>query len=223
MAWKWGSQRSIDGKCGSSRSRSCFEEGGQGLIKITELTFQKFAPQGKQSFDSTPDETAGRKFADGIASAIARALKWNTTVMDWFAYPTDVKNGSDPTSLAMVMALADKNALGIVTSFSPSFNFSQYLQQLSSAIEGATFPLQVDGYNVWVKSLASSTDKSCNDTQTLANSDKAPVWPVPTTSQVSGDDRKPAKSNGGMSVSARNVVLYGITALLIILMNKLSF
>ena len=213
----------IDGKCGSSRSRSCFEEGGQGLIKITELTFQKFTQQGKQSFDSTPDETAGRKFADGIASAIARALKWNTAVMDWFAYPTDVKNVSDPTSLAMVMTLADKKALGIVTSFSPSFNFSQYLQQLSSAIEGATLPLQVDGYNVWVKSLASCTDKSCNDTQTLANSDKAPVWPVPTTSQVSGDDRKPAKSDGGMSVSARNVVLYGITALLIILMNKLSF
>ena len=210
----------IDSICGSNSSYNCFEEGGQGLINITKVTFQKFNRRGKRSFDSTHDET---KFADGVASAIARGLKWDTVVMDWFAYPNDVKNANDPSSLEMVMVLADKKALGIVTSFRPSFNFRQSLQQLSSAIEGATFPLQVDGYNVWVKSLASSTDKSCNDTQTLANSDKAPVWPVPTTSQVSGDDRKPAKSNGGMSVSARNVVLYGITALLIILMNKLSF
>ena len=134
--------------------------------------------------------------------------------MDWFAYPSDVINENDPTSFEMVMILADKKALGIVTSFRPSFNFRQSLQQLSSAIEEATLPLQVDGYNVWVKSLASCTDKSCYDTQTLANSDKPPVWPAST---------KSAKSDGGMSVSARNVAMYGITGLLIILMNKLSF
>ena len=201
----------IDSKCGSNSSRNCSEEGGQGLIKITKVTFQKFNRRGKRSFVSTPDET---KFADGVAAAIARGLKWDTVVMDWFAYPNGVKNASDPSSLEMVMVLADKKALGIVTSFRPSFNFSQSLQQLSSAIEGATLLLQVDGYNVWVKSLASCTDKSCYDTQTLANSDKPPVWPAPI---------KSAKRNGGMSVSARNVAMYGITGLLIILMNKLSF
>ena len=198
----------IDGKCGSSSFRNCFEEGGQGLIKITKVTFQAFNRRGKRSFDSTPDEM---KFADGVASAIARRLKWDTVVMDWFAYPTDVKIASDATSFEMVMVLADKKALGIVTSFRPSFNFSQSLQQLSSAIEGATLPLQVDGYNVWIKSLALCTDKSCNDDQMPGNSDKP------------GDGRKPAKRNGGMSVSARNVAMNGITALLIILMNKLSF
>ena len=202
----------IDSKCGSNSYGNCFEEGGQRLIKITKVAFQKFNRRGKRSFDSTPDEM---KFADGVASAIARGLKWDTVVMDWFAYPNDVKDASDATSLEMVMVLADKKALGIVTSFRPSFNFNQSLQQLSSAIEGATLPLQVDGYNVWVKSLALCTDKSCNDTQMLANSDKPPVWPVPTTSQVSGDGdpvtgeilvtQKPTKRNDGESIFPRNV------------------
>ena len=174
----------IDDKCGSNSSRNCFEEGEQALIKITKLTFQKFNRRGKRS---TPDETSQRKFADGVASAIARELKWNTFFMDWFAYPSEAKNASDPTSLEMVMVLADKIALGVVISSSQSVNLSQSLQQLSSAIEGGTLPLQVGEYNVWVKSLASCTDKSCNDTQTLANSDKPPVWPVPTTSHVSDD------------------------------------
>ena len=134
--------------------------------------------------------------------------------MDWFAYPIDV-DANDPTSLEMVMVLVDKKARGIVTSFSPSFNFSQSLQQLSSAIAGAPLPLQVDGYNVWVKSLASYHDKSCNDTQTLAKSDKPPVRHVPTSSQVSDDGapvtgeilvkRKSAKCNGCVSISPRNV------------------
>ena len=210
----------IDGKCGSSSFRNCSEEGGQGLIKITKVALHKFNRRGKRSFESIPDET---KFADGVASAIARGLKWDTVVMDWFAYPHDVINANDPTSFEMVLVLADTKALGIVTSFSPSFNFRQSLQQLSSAIEGATLPLQIDGYNVWIKSLASCTDKSCNDSQTLAISEKLPVWPVPTTSQVSGDGQRPAHCNGGMSISARNVVMNGITALLIILMKKLSF
>ena len=205
----------IDGKCGSNSSRNCFEEGGQGLIKITKVALHKFNERGKRSFDSTPDET---KFADEVASAIARGLKWDTVVMDWFAYPSNVINENDPSSFEMVMVLADKKALGIVTSFSPSFNFSQSLQQLSTAIEGATLPLQVDGYNMWIKSMALCTDKSCNDTQTLAISEKLPVWPVP------GDDRKLAECNGGMSISSRrNVVLNEITALLTILMKKLSF
>ena len=34
---------------------------------------------------------------------------------------------------------------------------------------------------------------------------------------------KPAKRNGDVSISPRNVVLNGITALVIMLMNKLSF
>ena len=260
----------IDDKCGSNSSRNCSD--GQALMKITKITFEKFNRRGERSFDSPPDETARRKFADGVASAIARGLKWDTVVMDWFAYPSDAKNASDPTSLEMVMVLADKKALGIVTSFSPSFNLSQSLQQLSSAIEGATLPLQVDGYNVWVKSLTSCTDKSCNDTQTLASSDKTPVWPVPTTSQVSDDGgpvtgrkpvwpvhstsqgsddgdpvtggkpvwpvnstsqvsddgdpvigRKPTKRSGCVSISPRIVGIYGVTALVIMLMNKRSF
>ena len=204
----------IDDKCGSNSTRNCFQEGGKTLIKITKLTFQKFTRRGKRSFDSTPDETARGKFADGVASAIARGLNWDTVVMGWFAYPGDV-NTRDPTSLEMVMVLADKKALGIVTSSRPSFNFNQSLQQLSSAIEGATLPLQVHGYNVWVKSLSLCVDKSCDKTQTLASSDKPPVWPVP----------KPAKRNSCVSISPQNVGMYGITALvnMMQLMNKLAF
>ena len=221
----------IDVKCGSNSSRNCFQEGGpQGLIKITKLTYQKFTGRGKRSIDSTPDETARLKFANEVASAIAKGLKWNTVVIDWFAYPNDVKNASDPTSLEMVMVLADKKALGIVTSISPSFNFSQSFQQLSSTIEAVTLPLQVDGYNVWLKSLASCTDKSCNETQTLATSDKPPVWLFRTTLRdggpVTGDilvTRKPAKRNGGVRIPPRKVAMYGITTALLIVFNKLSF
>ena len=204
----------IDDKCGSNSTRNCFQEGGKTLIKITKLTFQKFTRRGKRSFDSTPDETARHKFADGVASAIARGLNWDTVVMGWFAYPDDV-NTRDPSSLEMVMVLADKKALGIVTSSRPSFNLNQSLQQLSSAIEGATLPLQVDGYNVWVKSLSLCSDKSCNKTQTLASSDKPPVWPVP----------KPAKGNSCVSIFPQNVGMYGITALvnMMQLMNNLAF
>ena len=220
----------IDGKCGSNSLRNCFEDGGQAPFKITKLTFQKYTLQGKPSFNSPTNETARLKFADGVASAIARGLKWNTVVMDWFAYPSDVKNTSDPTSLEMVMVLADKKALGIVTSFGLSFNFSQSFQQLSSTIEAATLPLQVDGYNVWLKSLASCTDKSCNETQTLATSDKPPVWLFRTTLRdggpVTGDilvTRKPAKRNGGVRIPPRKVAMYGITTALLIVFNKLSF
>ena len=137
--------------------------------------------------------------------------------MDWFAYPSNVKTASDPSSLEMVMVLADKKALGIDTSFRPSFNFNQSLQKFSSAIEEGTLLLQVDGYNVWVKSLVSCSDKSCNDTQTLADSDKPPVWTVPTVK------RKPAKRNDGVSISPRNAGMYGVTAFVIMLMNKHSF
>ena len=207
----------IDDKCGSNRSHNCFQEGGQGLIKITKMSVQKFTQRGKRSFDSTPDETARRKFVDRVASAIASRLKWDTVVMDWFAYPSNVKTASDPSSLEMVMVLADKKALGIDTSFRPSFNFNQSLQKFSSAIEEGTLLLQVDGYNVWVKSLVSCSDKSCNDTQTLADSDKPPVWTVPTVK------RKPAKRNDGVSISPRNAGMYGVTAFVIMLMNKHSF
>ena len=217
----------IDGKCGSNSLRSqCFQDDGQPPFKINKLNFQKFTPQGKLSFDSTPNETARLEFADGIASAITRGLKWNTVIMDWYAYPSDVNNVSDSTSLAMVMVLADKKALGLVTSFKSSFNFSQSLQQLSSAIE-ATLSLQVDGYNVWVKSLSSCTDKLCNESQTLATSDKPPIWPVPTTSGPATGDvlvtPKRAKRNGCVSIFPLDVGMYGVTALVIMLINKLSF
>lgn len=240
----------IDDKCGSNSSRNCFEEGDQRLIKITKISFKKFNPRVKRSLDPISDETARRRFADRVASAIARGLKWDTMVMDWFAFPSNATNASDPTSLEMVMVLADKKALGITTTFRPSFNFNQSLQQLSSAIKESTLPLQVDGYNVWVKSLSSCTDKTCNVTLTLADSDRPPIWHFPTTpgnpvtlqSEIPStettdsifvpDERptgkipvkqKPAKRNDGASIAHRNARIYAVTEFVIMLIYKLSF
>lgn len=227
---------SIDDKCGSHSSRNCFEEGGQELIRITKISIKTFNPRVKRSLHLASEETARRRFADRVTSAIARGLKWDTMVMDWFALPSNITNASDPTSLEMVMVLADKKALGIITTFRPSFNFSQALQQFSIAIEEGTLPLQVDGYNVWVKSLSSCTDKMCNDTQTLADSDKPPIWHVPTAKTTNNvfvpEERptgknpvkqKPVKRNDGASISDLNARIYGITAFVIVLMYKWSF
>lgn len=188
----------IHSECRSNSSRNCFEEGsGQGLIKITKILIKKFNRRGKRSFDSTPEEDARHRFTDRVASAISRGLKWDTVVIDWYTYlGVSATNASDPTSLEIIMVLADKKALGLVTTFRPSVNFNVVLQRFSSSIEGGTLPLQVDGYNVWVKSLSSCTDKSCNGTQILADSEKPPIWPVPTTPQATD---KPSDSTSGIT------------------------
>ena len=203
----------IESTCGvASQISKCFKEGKDTLtkkaIKITKIVIKKFKnliKRDRRSSDPLPEADARNRFADGVGSAIARALKWNTDVMDWLAYSENVTLLDDLDTLNIVIVLADKKALGIITTSAPSVNFNQTIQMFASAIEKGKLPLQVDGYKVWVKSLASCADKACNDTQTLAVSDKPP-W------------------NGGARTGSHgNIGLFGVTAALMLFLNKLYF
>ena len=201
----------IGSKCGAaSQIPKCFTEGKDGvtkkIMKISKMVIKKFKKllnRDRRSSEPLPEADARSRFADGVGSAIARALKWNNDVMDWLAYSENATHVDDPDILHIVIVLADIKALGIVTTSTPSINFNQTIRVFATAIKEGTLPLQVDGYNVWVKSLASCSDKSCNSTQTLAVSDKPPKW------------------NTAARISYGNFGLFGFTAALIMFMNKL--
>ena len=174
------------------------------VAKFLKLKIQHFFQRNRRSTDSLPEADVQSRFTDSVGSAIASALKWNTDVMDWFAYPGHLE---DIDYLDIFMVLADKEALGIVTTSVPSVNLNQNIQELASAVEDGTLPLQVDGYNVWVKSLASCSDKSCDNTQTLAVSEKPPNWPRGDAARI---------SHGGVG-------LCGIVVVIALLMDRLLF
>ncbi|KAJ7383120.1 hypothetical protein OS493_030651 [Desmophyllum pertusum] len=185
--------------------KECVKQNVKGVIKFFKLKIQKFKDTFKRerrSTDPLPEADAQSRFADGVGSAIASTLKWNTDVMDWLAYTGRFHDLND---MEIIIVLADKKALGIVTTPVPSVDFNQTIQEFASAVEKGKLRLQVDGYKVWVKSLASCSDKSCNDTQTLAVSDKPPKW------------------NGAAGISHGNVGLCGAIAVLIVLMDKLFY
>ena len=194
----------IIAECGLSKIRQTFESTKQKLwsaIKFLKIKIQKFKERKRRSTGTLPEADLQSRFADGVGSVIASTLKWNTNVMDWLAYSDAVV---DVDNLAIYIVLADKKALGIVTTSAPSVDFNQTIQEFASAVETGTLPLQVDGYKVLVKSLASCSDKSCDSTQTLAVSGKPP-------------------RNGATRISHVNVCLCGAIALLIMVINKLLF
>ena len=194
----------IMAECGPSKIKQTFESTKQkllGAIKFLKIKIQKFKERKRRSTDTLPEADLQSRFADGVGSVIASTLKWNTDVMDWLAYTDAVVDVDD---LDIYIVLADKKALGIVTTSAPSVDFNQTIQEFASAVENGTLPLQVDGYKVLVKSLASCSDKSCDSTQTLAVSDK------------------PLR-NGATRISHVNVCLCGAIALLIMVKNKLLF
>ena len=205
----------IGDKCGvASQIPKCFKEGKDGIAnkavkvyKIVTKKFKKLIHRDRKSADPVPlpDADARSRFADEVGSAIAKALKWNTEVMDWLAYPENatLSKFEDPDNLNIIIALADKKALSIVTTSASSVNFNQTVQEFASAIKEGKLPLQVDGYNVWVRSLSSCSDKPCARTQTLAVSDKPPKW------------------NEAARTSQNNLGLVGVTAVLVMFMNKL--
>ena len=205
----------IGDKCGvASQIPKCFKEGKDAIankavkvFKILIKKLKKLIHRDRKSADPVllPDADARSRFADGVGSAIAKSLKWNTEVMDWLAYPENVTLPifEDPDNFNIVIALADKKALGIVTTPAPSVNFNQIVQDFASAIQKGKLPLQVDEYNVWVRSLSSCSDKSCNNTETLAVSTKPPKW---------NDAPRSSQSKFG---------LVGVSAVLVMLMNKL--
>ena len=194
----------IETECISSKIKQTYESAKQtlnGVIKFFEVKIQKFKKRKRRSTDPLPEADLQSRFADGVGSNIAKTLKWNTNVMDWLAY-TDAVDDLD--NLNIFIVLADKKALGIVNTSAPSVDFQQTIQEFASAVTKGTLPIQVDGHRVWVKSLASCSEKSCNSTQTLAVSDKPP-W------------------SGATGISHGNVGLYAAIALLIMFMNKLLF
>ena len=183
----------------NSQGRQCFQGKAKEIMNFIQIRVQKFKQNSERSSISLSVADAGSRFADRVGSSIARILKWNTFVMDWVAYISGSFGSSDHEDIIIV--LADSKALGIVTTSTPSINFNDTNHEFASATEEGKFPLQVDGYNVWVKSLALCSDKSCARTQTLAVSDKPPEWPI---------------MNGGSRVSCGIVGLFGIIAVLFI-------
>ena len=192
----------VSNQCGRlSKIKNCYR-GLSGPVRMYNLLIKKFQERKRGSTDPLPEADAQSRFTDEVGSAIAIALKCNTDVMDWLAYTGSVV---DPDNLEIVMLLADKKALGIVSTPIPSINFNQTIQEFASAVKHGQLPLKVDGYNVWVKTLASCSDKACNNTQTLAMSDKTPNW------------------NGASGISGGNFGLCGAIAVLIVMMDKLFY
>ena len=204
----------IGDKCGvASQIPKCFKEGKDSIAnkavkvyKILTKKFKKLKHRDRKSADPVPlsDADARSRFADKVGSAIAKALKWNTEVMDWLAYPEKVtlSKFEDPDNLNIIIALADKKALGIVITSASSVNFNLTVQEFASAIEEGKLPLQVDGYNVWVRSLSSCSDKSCSDNETIAVSANPPKW------------------NDAARTSQHKLGLVGVVAVLVMFMNK---
>ena len=187
----------IEANCpAKSQIQQCFHGVAGGMMNFITISVKKFN-QGERSSVSLPEADVGSRFADGIGLSIARFLKWNTFVMSWVAYIQGGFGSSDDVDVIIV--LVDSKALGIVTTSTPSVNFNHTLSEFTSAVEEGKLPLQVDGYNVWVKSLALCSDKSCARTETLAVSENPPKWPVP---------------NEGTKVSCGEVKLLEVTAAL---------
>ena len=177
------------------------------VIKISKIEVKNFPNRAKRSLsDPLPEADARSRFADQVGSAIAKALKWNTDVMDWLAYPENVTHADDPDISNIIIVLADIKALGIVSTSMPGIDLNQTMEEFASAVAKGTLPLQVDGHNVWVKSLASCSDKPCNSTQVLAVSDKPPKW-----------------NKNSPHFAFCNLGLYGYTVTLVIFLNKLFF
>lgn len=193
----------VETECTLSKIQHTYESAKQTLkdvIKFFKIKIQKFEKRQRYN-DYLPEADLQSRFADEVGSNLASSLQWNTNVMDWLAYTDAV---FDLDSVDIFIVLADKKALGMVNTSAPSVDFYQTIQEFASAVKNGTPPVQVDGQKVWIKSLASCSDKSCKSTQTLAVSDEPP-W------------------SGATRISHGNVGLYGSMALLIVFMNKLLF
>lgn len=184
------------------------------LVKIVIKKIEKFIKRDRRLADpkSLPEADARSRFADGVGSALEKALKWNTEIMDWIAYTENetLSKSQDPDNMDIVIVLADKKALGIVNTSSAFVNLSQTVKEFAVAIKGGKLPLEVEGYNVWVRSLSSCSHQSCNETKTLAVSDKPPNW-------NGGSETSPSCSHQFQT----NARLLGVCTALLSFVNKL--
>ena len=219
----------IGGECGvASQIPKCLKEAFQPVkkvvIKIGKIVIKiikKLLNWGKRSTsDPLPKADAQSRFADRVGSAIATAMNWNADVMDWLAYPENTTApADDPDIMNIIIVLADIKALGIVNTSAPAINFNQTIKEFALAVANGTLPLQVDGTNVWVKSLASCSDKSCNSSQVLAVSDKPPT--ITTTTTATTIFKWSTRNSARIAYS--NLGLYGFTATLVLFVDKLFF
>jgi hypothetical protein len=175
----------IGKECGSRYIRIW----GKEFMRITKLVIQKFMQRKRRSSDPIPEADARSRFVNRLGSAIAVSLKWNKEDMDWLAFPGNLTTANDSNTFDIFMVLVDKKALGIVnnsiTPIMPPVDLNSTIQTFASAIKHGHLSLQVDGFNVWLKSMASCSDKSCKETQTLAVSEKPPKWSHNGTSEIS--------------------------------------
>ena len=84
-------------------------------MKITKLKVEKFNQRSRRFHDPLPEGDAHTRFVDGIGSAIARALKWNSNIMDWIAHPDNETHFDDSDGFYIVIVLVDKREIGIVS------------------------------------------------------------------------------------------------------------
>lgn len=200
----------IDSSCpANSQIHQCFQGEAGRMMNFITIAVKKFNQVDRLSV-SLPEADAGSRFADRIGSSIARILKWNTFVMSWVAYIQGSFGSSDDVDVIIV--LTDSKTLRIVTASTPSVNFNHTLADFASAVEEGKLPLQVDGYNVWVKSLALCSDKSCARTKTLAVSENPPKWPV--RSDVTNHIGYGPVQNEGARVPCGEVKLFEVLAVL---------
>ena len=176
----------------------CIEHNSKNVIKRLKLNVENLMRRKRRSADFA-DELS--RLADGVSTAVASALEWNTDVMDWVAYTT---NWVSFGNVDIIIAIADIKALGIVNAPIESVNFEQTIHDFALAINESSLQPQVDGNNVWIKSLASCIDKACVITRKLANSDKPP-W------------------SGATGIAHGNLGMFIVIAMLIMLIDKLLF
>lgn len=77
-------------------------------MKITKLKIEKLEQRSRRGNDPFPKDDAHTRFVDGIGSAIAKALKWNSKIMDWIAHPDNETHHDDPDGFYIIIVLADK-------------------------------------------------------------------------------------------------------------------
>lgn len=160
----------IINQCGLRCTKNWFTKDNK-VIKLVKMGFRNLKHRrSRRSSDDLPEQDKRSRFADKVATAIAKSLRWDSQVLDWFSY-------HDNTTANLYMVLADKKGFGLVTTPTPAVNLTDVISSLATAIRNSTLPIQIDGDNIWLTSLDSCDDKSCDQTQSLAMSSKPPAFP----------------------------------------------
>lgn len=94
----------IGRKCGvKSQIPKCFNLGVRSPMKITKLKIEKLEQRSRRGNDPFPKDDAHTRFVDGIGSAIAKALKWNSKIVDWIAHPDNETHHDDPDGFYIII------------------------------------------------------------------------------------------------------------------------